>query len=259
MDSPDRHGRALAVRASELTQRYGARPVLHDVTFVLQPGVTGLIGVNGAGKSTLIKLLATGLVPSAGSLELFGHPADRAVAVARRRIGYMPQSLELPRALRVQDFLAYVAWLRAIPRRDRPELIEEALTAADLLERAGDRVGVLSGGMLRRLLLAQAILGGPDLLLLDEPTAGLDPQQRIRVRRLVDQASEHRTVVVSSHLMSDLVGLADRILMLDEGRVVFDGTVEELGTLGAAVVGAEADLSPYEAAFLKLCARQEDR
>lgn len=252
MDLPDQPGRAPAVRASELTQRYGARPVLHDLTFTLHTGVTGLIGVNGAGKSTLIKLLATGLAPSAGSLELFGLPAERGMAEARRRTGYMPQSLELPRALTVQDFLSYMAWLRGFPRHDRAGLVTEVLETADLTERARDRVGSLSGGMHRRLLLAQAILGDPDLLLLDEPTAGLDPEQRVRVRRLVDRAAGDRTTVVSSHLMSDLVGVADRVLMLDDGRVVFDGTVDQMAALGAAAVGTASDLSPHEAAFLLL-------
>lgn len=259
MTTHEQPGRAPAVRASELTQRYGARPVLHDLSFTLQPGVTGLIGVNGAGKSTLIRLLATGMLPTAGSLELFGRPVERDVAGARRRTGYMPQSLELPGALTVQDFLGYMAWLRGFRRRDRPGLVREVLAAADLADRAREKVGALSGGMHRRLLLAQALLGDPELLLLDEPTAGLDPEQRIRVRRLVDDAAAARTTVVSSHLMSDLVGLADRILMLDEGRVVFDGTVDELGALGAAVMGAEADLSPHEAAFLRLCSRGEGR
>jgi ABC-type multidrug transport system ATPase subunit len=252
MSPHDQPGRAPAVRASELTQCYGARPVLEDLTFILHPGVTGLIGVNGAGKSTLIRLLATSLVASAGSLELFGQPADHGVVGARRRIGYMPQSLELPKSLTVQDFLGYMAWLRGFPRRARPGLVEEALSATDLSDRAREKVGALSGGMHRRLLLAQALLGDPELLLLDEPTAGLDPEQRIRVRRLVDGAALARTTVVSSHLMSDLVGLADRILMLDEGRVVFDGTVDELGALGSAVMGAGADLSTHEAAFLRL-------
>ncbi len=255
----DQHGRAPAVRASELTQRYGARPVLHDLTFTLQPGVTGLIGVNGAGKSTLIRLMATGLTSSAGSLEHFGVAAGRDLTEVRRRTGYMPQSLDLPRTLRVQDFLAYVAWLRGFPRRVRPDLVEEALAATDLSDRAGDRIGSLSGGMYRRLLLAQAILGDPELLLLDEPTAGLDPEQRIRLRRLVGRAAAERTTVVSSHLMGDLVGLADRLLMLDEGRVVFDGTVEELGALGAGLVDADSDLSRHEAAFLRLRSQQEER
>lgn len=246
---------ASVVRAESLGCRYGARAVLHDLSFELGPGVTGLVGVNGAGKSTLMRLLGTRLTPSTGSLTHFGGDpvADR--THARRQIGYMPQSLELPSSLTVQDFLAYAAWLRRVPRRTRPAVIEDALRSTDLLDRARSRVGALSGGMHRRLLLAQALLSSPPLLLLDEPTAGLDPEQRIRLRRMVTQEGAERTTVVSSHVMADLVGLADRVLMLDEGRMVFDGTVEQLGELGSGLVTPESDLSPYEAAFLSLCSR----
>lgn len=243
---------ARTVKADDLGFRYRQHVALDGLRFSLAPGITGLVGINGAGKSTLLRLLATTQRPDAGRLWLLGVEASGDVRTVRRRIGYMPQELQIPARLRVGDFLAYMGWLRQVPPRRRRDAIGAALAAADLEDRVGDTVGSLSGGMRRRLLLAQALLGDPELLLLDEPTAGLDPEQRIRIRELIAGAAASRTTVVSSHLMEDLVPVADRVLMLDEGRLVFDGTVEEMGARGAALVTEGSGLSAHEAAFLSL-------
>ncbi len=252
-------GAAPVVQASEVGFRYRDRAALRDVTFELRPGVTGLVGINGAGKSTLLRLLATTAAPAYGSLELFGADAVRGRSRARRHLGYMPQSLAVPAALRVCDFLGYMAWLRGFRRSERPALVDAALGLVELADRSHEQVGSLSGGMHRRMLLAQAILGDPDLLLLDEPTAGLDPEQRVRVRELIARTAAGRAVVVSSHLMEDLVPVADRVLMLHEGRLVFDDTMAALGATGAELVRPGSGLSPHEAAFLSLCSAQEPR
>lgn len=248
------------MRTTELGFRYRADAVLSDLTFDLGSGVIGLVGVNGAGKSTLLRLLAMTAMPSEGRLLLFDHDVVRDAHRLRCRVGYMPQDLELPGGLPVRDFLAYMAWLAGIARKQRPDAVARVLELVDLEARARDRIGQLSGGMRRRLLLAQALLGEPELLLLDEPTAGLDPAQRIRVRELIGTAAGTvRTTVVSSHLIEDLVPVADRLLMLDEGRVVFDGPLGEMEDRGRGLVGADSGLSPYEAAFLSLCSRSETR
>ncbi|WP_183407709.1 ABC transporter ATP-binding protein [Nocardioides marmoriginsengisoli] len=239
-------------QAGDLSHRYGRHDALIDVTFSLAPGVTGLVGVNGAGKSTLLRLLSTTLLPRSGSLTLFGSDPAHQLADVRRRIGYMPQSLDIPGGLGVRDFLAYMAWLRGYGRRQRPDLIDQALVATDLTGRGRSRVGSLSGGMLRRLLLAQAVLGEPELLVLDEPTAGLDPEQRVRVRELIGRTRPDCATVVSSHLIEDLVPVARRVLMLDGGQLVFDGSIDELGARGAGLVAAGSGLSAHEAAFLSL-------
>jgi ABC-2 type transport system ATP-binding protein len=225
---------------------------LDDVSFALVPGVTGLIGVNGAGKSTLLSLLATSRVPRRGSIEVQGIDIVRDRDQARRLIGYMPQSLDVPLNLRVREFLSWMAWLRGFSRSQRPELVLSALAAVDLVGRAEDRVGSLSGGMHRRMLLGQALLGDPPLLLLDEPTAGLDPEQRVKVRALIAESAATRTTVVSSHLMDDLAPIAAHMIMLDAGRVVFDGSVAQLAAKGYGLVAEGSGISPYEAAFLSL-------
>ena len=248
-----------AARAAGLGFRYGRHEALREIEFTLSGGTTGLVGVNGAGKSTLIRLLATTLTPTHGALELFGVDSTENVGRARRRIGYMPQALTIPSRLTVGDFLGYMAWLRGFSRRERRAFVDDAVDAADLRDRTSAKVGSLSGGMHRRLLFAQAILGEPDLLLLDEPTAGLDPEQRIRIRNLIAAIPAARATIVSSHLMEDLVPLADRVLMLDSGSVVFDGTVADLAELGAGLVSTSGGLSVHEAAFLSLCSRRDGR
>ncbi len=242
---------------SSLTHRYGDRAALDDVTFALARGVTGLVGANGAGKSTLLRIMAGGLRATGGTVS-FSRDADRLgdQAVPRRETALMPQHLELPDSIRVQDFVAYVAWMRAVPRARRRTVVAEAVAAVGLSERARDRIGALSGGMRRRLLLAQALVADPRVLLLDEPTAGLDPEQRIAIRGLISDLAAERVVVVSSHLMEDVASIADHVLMLDEGRLVFHGTRTELGELGATAVPDESAVSVYEAAFLLLRDRQ---
>lgn len=207
----------------------------------------GLIGVNGAGKSTLMRILTTALEPTHGALVTAGLGTSRREIVAN--IGYMPQELSLPRSLRVGDFLAHVAWLKALPRRARRAEIARVIDAVGLGEQATRRVGELSGGMVRRLLLAQALIGGPPVLVLDEPTAGLDPEQRVRFRELI-AGFDADLVVVSSHALEDLVPLVDRVVMLDERRIVFDDSVRRLAEVGAAA--PIQGMSPYEAGFLRL-------
>lgn len=227
--------------------------MLTDLSLELEAGIVGLVGVNGSGKTTLMRLLATRLAPTAGSLRLCGRDPRADLRQVRRCIGYQPQELSMPDSLRVADFLCYMAWLRGIPRRDRASASRQAAELVGLDERLPSRLGTLSGGMRRRVLLAQALLGDPGLLLLDEPAAGLDPEQRVRVRDLLRRtASPGRLVLVSSHLIDDLVGMADRMLMLDAGRLVFDGSVAELERTGSRLIASDSGLSPYEAAFLSL-------
>lgn len=238
---------ARSVRLIDVGHSYGASKVLGALTLELRAERVGLIGVNGAGKSTLMRVLTTALEPTSGSLTMTGLGRTRRECLAN--VGYMPQELRLPGSLRVVDFLAHVAWVKAIPRRARGLEIDRVIAAVGLEHRARSRVAQLSGGMLRRLLLAQALLDQPPVLILDEPTAGLDPEQRIRFRELI-AALDAELVVVSSHALEDLVPIVRRILMLDGGRIVFDGTTGQLAALGAA--SPIAGMSDYEAAFLRL-------
>ena len=228
---------------------YDSADVFDDLDLSFPSGRVGLIGVNGAGKTTLFRMIATALVPSRGHVS---YPGLGGSAVeARARIGFMPQSLALPRSLRVHDFLDYVCWLKGVPRRDRRAEAERVLAIAHLEVAPRATVGQLSGGMHRRLLFAQALVGRPSLVLLDEPTAGLDPEQRIRLRETVRGFQDVALLLISSHLIEDLVPVVDRVVMLDDHRIAFDGTVDQLRAVGEEGGGIEG-ISPYEAAFLRL-------
>lgn len=191
---------------------------LGPVTLELQSGITCLVGANGAGKSTLMQLLSGVEVPDAGKVE-------RAEA---SKVGYMPQDLSFPATARVDDYLEHVAWVRNVPRQDRRTRVSELISAISLEDKAHARIRTLSGGMRRRLGLAQALIDDPDLLLLDEPTVGLDPVQRVRLRDAVKAISGNRIVIFSTHLVDDVADIADRVVILAAGTVVFDGDVAKL-------------------------------
>lgn len=242
-------------RAVDVSHHFGEITALDNISFDVNDGVTGLVGVNGAGKSTLLNILSTGLRASEGAFQLSsasGLTGGPAFLHARRHIALMPQSMSLPPRVSVMDFMTYMAWLRGVPRARRPREILDALSKVGLEDRARSRCGELSGGMQRRVLMAQALVARPELLLLDEPTASLDPEQRLNFRAMVADQGAERSVMVSSHLIEDLVPVATRILMLDEGRLVFDGHPSDLRDIGAPLVTEGSGISAYEAAFLAL-------
>ncbi|MBO9524023.1 MAG: ATP-binding cassette domain-containing protein [Nocardioidaceae bacterium] len=240
------------VAVTGLSHRYDDRLVLDDLTLRLSSGVTGLVGVNGAGKTTLLHAMATVLRPDAGDLVVDGQDYRRDLLGVRRRVALAPQVFAPPAGMRVEEFLTYLAWMRGVPRRERAAAVARVLDVVELTDRADSRLASLSGGMVQRVNIAQALLADPALLLLDEPMDGLDPEQRVRIRKLVDHLGDTTCVVLSSHVMDDIVPIADRVLMLDAGRIVFDDTPSALGELGAGLVAAGAGLSPHEAAFLAL-------
>ena len=202
----------------------------------LGTGVTALLGANGAGKSTLMGAVVGVLAPSRGrvGLEQSGSPG--------RAPGYLPQDFDAPRRVRVVDYLQFAAWCRSTRRAPITDAeIGAALGAVGLQERAGWRFGALSGGMRRRVGVAQALIGSPDVVVLDEPTVGLDPVQRTDLRELIGALGRDRAVLVSTHLAEDVASVAERVMILAEGAVVFQGSVAELAErAGAATVSSEA-------------------
>lgn len=213
----------MFVTCTGSTARYRSGFVLGPIDVTISDGLTCLVGANGSGKSTLFRLLAGMQSLAGGRINRGDHGG--------RGLGYLPQSPELPGRATCAEFLNLVAWIQGIPRGRRPEAVQQALAAVGLEDQAGRRIRELSGGMARRVAIAQAMIHDPAILLLDEPTVGLDPVQRLLVRESLQAVGRARVTLVSTHLLEDVRGLADRIIVLDEGKVIFDGTVEEMEAL----------------------------
>ncbi|GAA1899301.1 ABC transporter ATP-binding protein [Streptomyces sodiiphilus] len=240
------------VEVSDLVQGYGRDPVISGLDLRVGPGAFGLLGPNGAGKSTLLRTLATASPPVRGELRVRGELVDseRSARRARRHIGYLPQDFGYFPHYTVREFVRYCAWLREVPRGEAGAATEDALGRVGLEGRAGSRMRTLSGGMLRRAGIAAAVVGGPELVLLDEPTVGLDPAQRLEFRELV-RSLAGAAVVLSTHLVEDVAAVCDRVAVLAEGRVRFEGTPGELAA--CAVAGAPGD-SALERGYMTVLA-----
>lgn len=240
----------MSVDVDELVVAYRRKTVLDGLDLQLGVGVHGLLGPNGAGKTSLVRVLATVLGARSGRVRLLGRDvADRGERTeVRRRLGYLPQSLGYFPGFTVRDFVEYMAWLKEVPSTKVAAAVNQALERVDLTDRADARMRTLSGGMLRRAGIAQAIVNSPELLLLDEPTAGLDPEQRVGFRALLRELGQSSTVVVSTHLVEDVASACTGVVLLDGGRVVFTGTSQALLEAG---VDGEGD-SAGERGYLNL-------
>lgn len=222
-----------------LYKRYRATTALDHIDLDIGTGVTGLLGPNGAGKTTLLRCVATALAPDGGEMRVLGvDPRDaRERTQLRRRLGYLPQEPGFYPHFTAFDLLDYVAILKELTdRRRRHDEVRRVLAEVDLAAQAKTKVRRLSGGMRQRLGLAQALLGEPDLLILDEPTAGLDPEQRMRFRALISRLGERHTVLLSTHQIEEARALCARVVVLHRGRAVFDGSPAALAGLGAGRV-----------------------
>ena len=238
------NGQSAVVRVDGLSRRYGPPRALDGVDLALDRGITGLLGPNGAGKTTLLTVLATVNEPDAGQVSVFGlDPRDTAERVEiRRRLGYLPQELGYHRHFTVAAFLDYVAILKEIfDKRRRAEEVARVLAAVGLQRSAGKRIRTLSGGQRQRLGIAQALLGQPDLLILDEPTAGLDPAQRLRFRELLSDLPGEPVIVLSTHQADDVAAICPRVVVLLPGRVRFAGSPAELADMAAGRVWTADD------------------
>ncbi len=221
------------VDVDALRARYGKRVVLDDVSLRIDTGIHGLLGPNGAGKTTLMRTLATVARPDEGRVRLLGHDVARQDdrMRARRRLGYLPQTFGYYPGFTVSEFVEYMAWLKEMPKERVPAAVDRAIERVGLSDRAKSKMKKLSGGMLRRAGIAQAIVNDPDLLLLDEPTAGLDPEQRVEFRELLRDIGATSTVVVSTHLVEDVAAACTEVTLFDNGRLIFGGAPNELAEL----------------------------
>ena len=224
----------MNVELTELTRKFGRTRAVAGVNLEAGPGVFGLLGPNGAGKTSLLRMMATVLPPTSGTLRLLGRDPGgygprREI---RRRLGYLPQTLGYYPGFTVAEFVEYFALLKDMPPREVPRAVAVAIERVGLGDRARAKLRTLSGGMLRRAGIAQAIVNEPELLLLDEPTAGLDPEQRVSFRALLRDLGQRATVVVSTHLVEDVGAACSEVALMDQGRIVFHGTPAELTARG---------------------------
>lgn len=216
----------LAVK--NLTKNFGAKCAVNDVTFSLRAGVYGLLGPNGAGKTTLMKMMVDILPPSSGEVLLDGVNIRELGAGYRNLLGYMPQDIGVYKSFSARKYLQYIAALKGIVGKEADEKIEELMNLVGLRDVGRKKLGGFSGGMLRRIGIAQTLLNDPRVLILDEPTAGLDPQERIRFRNIISELSENRIVVLSTHIISDMEFIAGEVIMMREGAVLRIDTTEQL-------------------------------
>src|SRR5487761_557321 len=238
----------MNVELTDLTRRFGRNHAVAGVNLEAGPGVYGLLGPNGAGKTTLLRMMATVIPPSSGRMRLLGRdPGGYGPRQEiRRRLGYLPQNLGYYPGFTVTEFVEYFALLKEVPPGRVRQAAATAIERVDLGGRAGAKLRTLSGGMLRRAGIAQAIVNEPELLLLDEPTAGLDPEQRAAFRALLRDLGERATVIVSTHLVEDVGAACSEVALMDAGRIVFHGTPTELAS---AATGSDSGDSPLERGY----------
>jgi ABC-2 type transport system ATP-binding protein len=228
------------VRTNALQKRYGGTTALYPLDISFGGGVTGLLGPNGAGKTTLIRLLSTAMPPSGGAIHVLGHDATGSLSErteVRRVVGYLPQELAFPRGMTAFSFLDYIAVLKEWSNAaERHAEVRRVLDLVELGDRGSKRVRALSGGQRRRLALAQALIGDPQLLILDEPTTGLDPAQRASLRALLSARGDAGAVILATHQTEDVAALCERVVVLADGEVRFDGLVSAfVGTAAGSV------------------------
>ncbi len=239
----------MNIELTDVTRRFGHTQAVAGVSLETGPGVFGLLGPNGAGKTSLLRMMATVLPPSSGQLRLLGRDPGgygprREI---RRRLGYLPQNLGYYPGFTVAEFVEYFALLKDMPPGRVPRAVAAAIEHVGLQAKARAKLRTLSGGMLRRAGIAQAVVNDPDLLLLDEPTAGLDPEQRVAFRALMRDLGQRATVVVSTHLVEDVGAACEQVALMDEGKIVFHGTPDELVARGEGT-GAAGD-APLERGY----------
>lgn len=218
---------ATEIVLKDVNKFYGSKQALKSVSLKIPQGMFGLLGPNGAGKTTMMKMIATLLPKSGGKIRVCGKDIshDREV---RSMIGYLPQDFSMYGSMKAYDALDYLGVLSGMSKAQRKERIPMLMEQVNLAENSGTKVKAMSGGMRRRLGIAQAILHNPRVLIVDEPTAGLDPEERVRFRNLLCEIAEERIVILSTHIVGDIEATCENIAVLDQGTLLFKGTVSEL-------------------------------
>ena len=218
----------MELSIDRLTKHYGRKIAVDRVSATLTPGVYGLLGANGAGKTTLMRMLCAILEPTSGEVRLNGKDVVAMGPAYRDVLGYLPQDFGYYPTYTAAEFLAYIAALKGIPRERAKKRVEELLDTLELTAVADRKIKTFSGGMKQRVGIAQALLNNPQVLILDEPTSGLDPKERVRLRNLLSEYAGDKIVVLSTHIVSDVEAIADKVFIMNAGKLLVHGTVSEL-------------------------------
>lgn len=230
------------------------KQALKDLTLDLRtPSLIGLLGPNGAGKSTLMKLLVTALLPTSGTIQVDGRSLAKSECALKSQLGYLPQDFGLFDELTVTQFLDYMAALKGL--RNPKAAVCEVIKAVNLEEKKRTRIRALSGGQRQRVGIAQALLGDPPFLIFDEPTVGLDPEERIHFRNLFSKTAQNRLVLLSTHIIEDVQSVCDRLIVINHGRILFTGTPEQLIRSAAGHVGVFLEQNTAQERGLHITAR----
>lgn len=218
----------MELKLTELTKTFGSVNAVDHVSYTLGRGVYGLLGVNGAGKTTLMRMLTTLVQPTSGTVTLDDKDIFKLDRSYRNLLGYLPQEFGVYPEFTVQDYLLYIASIKGLRPAAAKERVKALLHQVGLTKARNKKMKALSGGMKRRAGIAQAMLNDPKILILDEPTAGLDPNERIRFRNLISELASDRIVLLSTHIVSDIESIADEILLMKDGTITTSGTAEDL-------------------------------
>ena len=218
----------ISLNVQKVTKKYGKITAIQDMSFVLHPGVYGIIGPNGAGKSTLLRMITTNLTQYEGTISYGGEDIKQMGTAYRSLLGYMPQITNGYADFTAKQFLYYMAALKGIRRDAAAEKINKFSNILSLDNCLNQKIKTYSGGMKQRLGIGQAILGEPKILIFDEPTAGLDPLERIRLRNYISTIAKDKIVLIATHVMQDIETIAKEVLFIKEGRLLFEGSITEL-------------------------------
>lgn len=229
------------ITASHLSRQFGRNTAVSNVSFSIGDNqVVGLLGPNGAGKTTIMRMLSGYLEPTTGQVTVNGENLGQNAYCIQRELGYLPENLPVYPEMMVADYLDYVATIKGISANARSRSVREALIATEMLDHAVDRIGTLSRGQKQRVGVAQAVLGRPRFLILDEPTNGLDPRQTAQMRKLIEQLSRRATILLSTHIMQEVEAVCDRVLILRNGQLALDRELHALHSSDTLVLRTDA-------------------
>lgn len=237
----------MSIKLENVTRLYGDQAAVDDISFEVKTGeIVGFLGPNGAGKTTTMKMITGFLAPDAGTISINGIPVWEDPEAVKRITGYLPENNPLYHDMFVTDYLGYVAELQQVPKSKIPARIREMVIVCGLDREKHKKIGELSKGYRQRVGLAQALIHDPQILILDEPTTGLDPNQIIEIRNLIKEAGKEKTVILSTHILPEVEAISDRILIINEGKIVADGSPEDLKRASSEEATLRVRLEGYQ-------------